>query len=96
MGPILRTRRSTRMDRHAATRRLPTLADQAGSVYPGCIRPRGGTRSSPPCWTPASTYATSRSPPTRRPAQGHALRPRPQILDRHPNYILAAYMASGT
>ena len=65
MGPILRTRRSTRMDRHAATRRLPTLADQAGSVYPG-------------------------------PAQGHALRPRPQNLDRHPNYILAAYMASGT
>jgi hypothetical protein len=43
------------------------------------------------------TCATSRSPP------GTLIRARPfamtgarQNLDRHPNYILAAYMASGT
>jgi integrase/recombinase XerD len=34
--------------------------------------------------------------PPRRPTHHHALRPGPQNLDRHPNYILAAYMASGT
>jgi integrase/recombinase XerD len=34
MGPILRTRRGTRMDRHAATRRLHTLADLAGVRLP--------------------------------------------------------------
>jgi hypothetical protein len=34
--------------------------------------------------------------PARRSAHHDALRPGPQNLDRHPNYILAAYMASGT
>jgi hypothetical protein len=36
---------------------------------------------------PASTSGTSRSPERREQAR--------QNLDRHPNYILAAYMASG-
>jgi site-specific recombinase XerD len=38
--------------------------------------------------------ADRRSP--RRPAHYDALRPARNNLDRHPNYILAAYMASGT
>ncbi|MGV1008707.1 MAG: tyrosine-type recombinase/integrase [Dermatophilaceae bacterium] len=33
-GPILRTRRGTRMDRHAATRRLHRLAEVAGVRLP--------------------------------------------------------------
>jgi integrase/recombinase XerD len=34
MGPIRRTRIGARMDRHAATRRLHTLVDQAGVRLP--------------------------------------------------------------
>jgi hypothetical protein len=53
------------------------------------------THLSLPVLTSASTSGTSRSPPgmpTRAPRCGRAR----QNLDRHPNYILAAYMASGT
>jgi hypothetical protein len=67
---------------------------------PGNIPICSGTPSSRPCWMPGLTCATSRSPP------GTPIRARPlamtpperarQNLDRHPNYILAAYMASGT
>ena len=35
-GPVLRTIRGTRMDRHAATRRLKQLAAQAGVRHPRC------------------------------------------------------------
>ena len=48
------------------------------------------------CLTPASTCATSKSPLvmlTRTTMRYDRAR---QNLDRHPNYILAAYMASGT
>jgi integrase/recombinase XerD len=50
--------------------------------------------SSRPCWMRAWTCGTCRSPPgtpTRAPP-GRARK----NLDRHPNYILAAYMTSGT
>ena len=50
-----------------------------------------------PVSTPESTCATSRSPPATpiraRPWRYNRAR---QNLDRHPNYILAAFMASGT
>ena len=169
-GPVLLNRRGTRMDRHAATRRLHQLAETAGiqvtRAHPhmlrhtfvictalaawgtaeydasqlvpheyqvlGETRPRGpepGISSSMPsfgrtCLT-SLTSLNRPSPGTlRNPVQitrvttmldaGVDLRdvqiaarhadPRTtmrydrarQNLDRHPNYILAAYMASGT
>ena len=51
-GPILLNSRGTRMDRHAATRRLRHLAVSAGvrinRTHPTCC----GTRSLPRCSTP--------------------------------------------
>ena len=94
-GPILLNTRRTRMDRHAATRRLRP--------------PRPGRRRAHQAYPPAHAAAhlrhddaRRRSRPPRRPDR-HA-DPRTtmrcdrarQNLDRHPNYILAAYMASGT
>jgi integrase/recombinase XerD len=96
-GPILRNLRGRRMDRHAATRRLQQLSAKPGSGRPGCTRTCCATPSSPPCSTPESASATCRSPPgtpTRRPQMRYD-RAR-KNLDRHPNYILAAHMASGT
>ena len=85
-GPILFNSRGARMNRHADTRRLRRLAGSAGSRPPGRTRTCSATHSSRPCWTQASTCVMSRSPPSRA----------RQNLDRHPNYILAAFMASGT
>jgi integrase/recombinase XerD len=68
-GPILRTRDGTRMDRHAATRRLRRLAEKAGCGCPACTHTCCATPSSPPCSTRASICATCRSRPgtqTRR------------------------------
>ncbi|HSK55113.1 MAG TPA: tyrosine-type recombinase/integrase [Jiangellales bacterium] len=97
-GPLLRNRRGAQMDRHAATRRLRHLADQAGVRLPrGCIRTCCGTPSSPPCSTPASTFATCRPPPaTPTPRTTMRYDRARKNLDRYPNYILAAHMASGT
>jgi site-specific recombinase XerD len=62
-GPILLNSRGTRMDRHAATRRLRRLAGTAGirvtRAHPHMLR----THLSPPCSTRASTCAMSRSQP---------------------------------
>jgi hypothetical protein len=60
-GPILLNRRGTRMDRHAATRRLRHLAGTAGlrvKVHPHMLR-----HTSPRCSMLASTCGMSRSPP---------------------------------
>ena len=94
--PILLNSHSTRMDRHAATRRLRHLAETA-SIQVTRAHPHMLRHTSRPCSTQAWISETSRSPPatpTRAPrcgTTGHA-----KNLDRHPNYILAAYMASGT
>jgi hypothetical protein len=60
-GPIPRTGRGSRMDRHAGTRRLHTLADHGGirlpRMHPHMLRHTFVTTMP----TPASTYATSRS-----------------------------------
>jgi integrase/recombinase XerD len=73
-GPILLNSRGTRMDRHAATRRLRHLAKTAGVPI---IRPHPHMLR--------HTYVTTMRYDRAR-----------KNLDRHPNYILAAYMASGT
>jgi integrase/recombinase XerD len=71
-SPILVNSRGTRMDRHAATRRLRRLAGTAGirttRAHLHMLR-----HTSRPCSTPASTSGTSRSPPgmpTRAPRCG--------------------------
>jgi len=85
------------MDRHAATRRLRYLANAAGlrivKVHPHMLR---------------HTYVTTMldAGVDSRDVQNAARHPGPcttmrydrarKNLDRHPNYILAAYMASGT
>jgi len=98
-GPILLNSRRTRMDRHAATR-LRRLAGIAGikiaRAHPHMLPHTFVTTMPVSTQEPAS--GTSRSPPatpTRAPPCATPKRAR-QNLDRHPNYILAAYMASGT
>jgi hypothetical protein len=59
---VLLNSRGSRMDRHAATRRLRRLAAtahiQAGRAHPQMLR-----HTSPPCSTQASTSGTFRLPP---------------------------------
>jgi site-specific recombinase XerD len=95
-GPILLNSRGVRMDRHAATRRLRRLAEASGmritSPHPHMLRHTSG-----PCWMLGSTCGMSRSPPAMRILAPRCVMTEPaRNLDRHPNYILAAYMASGT
>jgi integrase/recombinase XerD len=96
-GPILLNSRGTRMDRHAATRRLRHLARHAGvritRPHPYMLRHTFvttmldagvGLRDVQTAASHADPRTTMRYDRAR------------QNLDRHPNYILAAYMASGT
>jgi integrase/recombinase XerD len=94
-GPILLNSRGARMDRHAATRCLRRLAQAAGvritRPHPHMLR---------------HTFVTSYAGVDLRDVQIAARHADPRTtmrydrarknLDRHPNYILAAYMASGT
>ena len=96
-GPILRSRTGSRMDRHCATRRLRALADVAG-VVTARMHPH----------MPRHTFVTTMldAGVDLRDVQIAARHADPRTtmrydrarknLDRHPNYILAAYMASGT
>jgi integrase/recombinase XerD len=76
-GPILRTRAGTRMDRHAATRRLNRLAEVAGMrlprMHPHMLRHTFVTTM----LDAGANSATSRSPPATRPPHHHAVRPSP-------------------
>ena len=96
-GPILLTGRGTRMDRHCATRRLQRLADDAGvklpRMHPHMLRHTFVTtmldagvdlRDVQIAARHADPCTTMRYDRARK------------NLDRHPNYILAAFMASGT
>ena len=95
-GPILLNTHGRRMDRHAATRRLRHLA-----------RISGVRISRTPAHAQAHLRdhdARRRSRPARRADRRPPRDPRTtmrydrarQNLGRHPNYILAAFMASGT
>jgi len=95
-GPILLNGRGTRMDRHAATRRLRQLAQTASVPI---TRPH-------PHMLRHTFVSTSYAGVDLRDVQIAARHADPRTtmrydrarknLDRHPNYILAAYMASGT
>jgi len=92
-GPLLLKRRGARMDRHATTRRLRHLAADAGVRLP---------RMHPHTFVTAMLDAgvdlrdvqiAARHADPRTTMRYDRAR---KNLDRHPNYILAAYMASGT
>jgi len=96
-GPILCTRRGTRMDRHAATRRLHHLAGDAGvqvaRMHPHRLRHTFVTTMLDAGVDLRDVQIAARHADPRTTMRYDRAR---KDLDRHPNYILAAYMASGT
>jgi integrase/recombinase XerD len=96
-GPILLTRRGTRMDRHCATRRLRRFAEQAGvklpRMHPHMLRHTFVTTMLDAGVDLRDVQIAARHAGPRTTMRYDRAR---KNLDRHPNYILAAYMASGT
>ena len=96
-GPILLNSRSVRMDRHAATRRLRHLADAAGvriaRPHPHMLRHTFVTTMLDAGVDLRDVQIAARHADPRTTMRYDRAR---KNLDRHPNYILAAYMASGT
>ena len=96
-GPILLNTRGSRMDRHAATRRLRHLARTAGvrisRTHPHMLRHTFVTTMQGRGVDPRDVQIAARHADPRTTMRYDRAR---NNLDRHPNYILAAYMASGT
>jgi integrase/recombinase XerD len=96
-GPILRTREGTRMDRHAATRRLRRLAEKAGvrlpRMHPHMLRHTFVTTMLDAGVDLRDVQIAARHADPRTTMRYDRARTN---LDRHPNYVLAAFMASGT
>jgi len=96
-GPVLLNSRGARMDRHAATRRLRRLAGTAGiqttKAHPRMLRHTFVTTMLDAGIDLRDVQIAARHADPRTTMRYDRAR---QNLDRHPNYILAAYMASGT
>ncbi len=96
-GPLLLNRRGARMDRHAATRRLRHLAGVAGvrlpRMHPHMLRHTFVTTMLDAGVDLRDVQIAARHADPRTTMRYDRAR---KNLDRHPNYILAAYMASGT
>jgi site-specific recombinase XerD len=96
-GPILLNSRGSRMDRHAATRRLRHLANTAGvqisRAHPHMLRHTFVTTMLDAGVGLRDVQIAARHADPRTTMRYDRAR---KNLDRHPNYILAAYMASGT
>jgi integrase/recombinase XerD len=96
-GPILLNTRGARMDRHAATRRLRHLAATAGlqiaRAHPHMLRHTYVTTMLDAGADLRDVQIAARHADPRTTMRYDRAR---NNLDRHPNYILAAYMASGT
>jgi integrase/recombinase XerD len=96
-GPILLNSRGARMDRHAATRRLRRLAEAAGvriaRPHPHMLRHTFVTTMLDAGVDLRDVQIAARHADPRTTMRYDRAR---KTLDRHPNYILAAYMASGT
>jgi site-specific recombinase XerD len=96
-GPILLNTRGTRMDRHAATRRLRHLAEAVGiqvtRAHPHMLRHTFVTTMLDADVDLCDVQIAARHADPRTTMRYDRAR---NNLDRHPNYILAAYMASGT
>ena len=97
LGPILLNTRGVRMDRHAATRRLRALAAATGmrmpSIHPHMLRHTYVTTMLDAGVDLRDVQIAARHADPRTTMRYDRAR---HNLDRHPNYILAAYMASGT
>jgi site-specific recombinase XerD len=97
VGPILLNRRATRMDRHAATRRLRRLQASAGvqiaRMHPHMLRHTFVTTMLDAGVDLRDTQIAARHADPRTTMRYDRARTN---LDRHPNHILAAYMSSGT
>ncbi len=96
-GPILRSSTGTRMDRHCATRRLRALARTAristARMHPHMLRHTYVTTMLDAGVDLRDVQIAARHADPRTTMRYDRAR---KNLDRHPNYILAAYMASGT
>ncbi|MFI7552627.1 tyrosine-type recombinase/integrase [Micromonospora sediminimaris] len=96
-GPILRNTHARRKDRHAATRRLKHLAHTAGirmpRMHPHMLRHTFVTTMLDAGVSLRDVQIAARHADPRTTMRYDRAR---KNLDRHPNYILAAYMASGT
>ena len=96
-GPILLNLRAVRMDRHAATRRLKHLAEEAGvrlpRMHPHMLRHTFVTTMLDAGVDLRDVQIAARHADPRTTMRYDRAR---KNLDRHPNYILAAYLASGT
>jgi site-specific recombinase XerD len=96
-GPLLLNSRGARMDRHPATRRLRHLADSAGvpitRPHPHMLRHTFVTTMLDAGVDLRDVQIAARHADPRSAMRYDRAR---KNLDRHPNYILAAYMASGT
>jgi site-specific recombinase XerD len=96
-GPILLNTRGARMDRHAAIRRLRHLAGAAGiqiaRAHPHMLRHTYVTTMLDAGADLRDVQIAARHADPRTTMRYDRTR---QNLDRHPNYILAACMASGT
>ncbi|WP_199512171.1 tyrosine-type recombinase/integrase [Nucisporomicrobium flavum] len=96
-GPILRNAHGVQMDRHAASRRLKALADEAGiriaRMHPHMLRHIFVTTMLDAGVSLRDVQIAARHADPRTTMPYDRAR---RNLDRHPNYILAAYMASGT
>ena len=96
-GPVLLNSRGAGMDRHAATRRLRRLAEAAGiqvtRAHPHMLCHSFVTTMLDAGVDLRDVQIAARHADPRTTMRYDRAR---QNLDRHPNYILAAYMASGT
>jgi integrase/recombinase XerD len=96
-GPILLNRRCRRMDRHCATRRLRHLAQSAivrlPRLHPHLLRHTYVTTMLDAGVDLRDVQIAARHADPRTTMRYDRAR---KNLDRHPNYILAAYMASAT
>jgi integrase/recombinase XerD len=96
-GAILLNNCGTRMDRHAGTRRLRRIAEDAGvrisRPHPHMLRHTFVTTMLDAGVDLRDVQIAARHADPRTTMRYDRAR---KNLDRHPNYILAAYMASGT
>jgi site-specific recombinase XerD len=96
-GPLLLNRYGTRMDRQAATRRLAALAASSRMrmprLHPHMLRHTFVTTMLDAGVDLRDVQIAARHADPRTTMRYDRAR---NQLDRHPNYILAAYMASGT
>ena len=96
-GPVLRSATGSRMSRHCATRRLRALACDTGlqlaRMHPHMLRHTYVTTMLDAGVDLRDVQIAARHADPRTTMRYDRAR---KNLDRHPNYILAAFMASGT